>query len=389
MPWWKSVPRVVAVTAAVVAAAVLAVVLTRPGGGGSAQGGEVFLQSAGSAGQDPYTQSTARQSSPPPASTGSDMPTTGAANEVRGVDGGAAGLYSGTRNAPACDVERQIKYLQADSAKNRSFASVAGVRPSDVPDYLRSLTPVQLRVDTRLTAHGYRDGRATTYQAVLQAGTAVLVDSHGVPRLRCACGNPLTPPVAQHGTPKVTGERWSSYRPSHVVVVNPAPEPVKVFTLYDTRHRDWIHRKSGDHAGRHDEPTKPPADPHPWNHPQPDRSNPSAPSSTGPSTSSSPAAPSSPSSEEPGSSAPGSTPPGNKTSGNETPETRTPESPPGSEAPGPKTPETGERESKQPESRPESPPRSQGPESPPASEEPPAQSSSVPSSAPGALTSTT
>ncbi|GHF01088.1 hypothetical protein GCM10018785_74850 [Streptomyces longispororuber] len=63
-----------------------------------------------------------------------------------------------------------------------------------MPAYLRGLTPVVPRADTRVTGHGCRDGRATGHQAVLQARTAVLVDDRGLPRVRCACGNPLLPP---------------------------------------------------------------------------------------------------------------------------------------------------------------------------------------------------
>jgi hypothetical protein len=181
---------------------------------------------------------------------------------VRGVSGGAPGLYSGNRNSSSCDVERQIKALQAEPARNRAFASVQGIEPSGVPAYLRSLTPVQLRMDTRVTNHGYRDGSARAYQAVLQSGTAVLVDGHGTPRVRCACGNPLTPAVAQQGTPKRTGRTWPGYRSSNVVVVQPAPVVVKAFVLYDPDDRDWFVRKNGD-KGRHDKPTRPPASPTP------------------------------------------------------------------------------------------------------------------------------
>ncbi|MEU6284215.1 DUF6777 domain-containing protein [Streptomyces sp. NPDC047028] len=265
-PWWRSVPRIAAVTAAVVAAVVLAVVFTRPDGGSSAKGGEVFLQSAAKTGPDPYTESTAKDSSVPPPPTSGES-SSAPANAVRGVDGGAPGLYGGTQNSSSCDVEKMIKDFQADPAKNKSFASVAGVQPSGVPAYLRSLTPVQLRVDTRVTNHGYRNGAATSYQAVLQAGTAVLVDGHGVPRVRCACGNPLTPPVALKTTPKPTGDHWASYRPSNVVVVTPAPQIIKVFVIYDPGHHSWFHRHRGDH-GRHDQHVKPPKVPlYPWNPP--------------------------------------------------------------------------------------------------------------------------
>ena len=259
-PWWRSAPRVAVLTTAVVAAVVLAVVFTHSGGG-SGKSGEVFLQAAGKTGPDPFTPSTANDSSAAPVSAA--PPTESApANAVRGVDGGTAGLYGGSRNVSSCDVEKQIAVLQADPAKNGAFASVAGVAPSQVPGYLRSLTPVQLRMDTRVTNHGYRDGAATSFQAVLQSGTAVLIDGHGVPRVRCACGNPLTPPVALPTTPKPTGDTWSSYRSSNVVVVTPAPQIVNVFVIYDADHHEWIGRHRGD-TGRHDRPVKPPAQPSP------------------------------------------------------------------------------------------------------------------------------
>ncbi|MEU6355876.1 DUF6777 domain-containing protein [Streptomyces sp. NPDC047072] len=261
-PWWRSVPRVATIATALVAAVVLAVVFTRSDGGGSknSASGEVFLQSAAKTGPEPFTESTAKDSSAPPISaspTGSSEP----ANAVRGVDGGAPGLYGGTRNVSSCDVARQIKALQAAPAKNRAFASVAGVQPSGVPSYLRSLTPVQLRMDTRVTNHGYRDGAATSYQAVLQTGTAVLVDSYGVPRVRCACGNPLAPPVAQ-SSPRRTGDTWSSYRPANVVVVAPSTTVINIFVIYDPDHDEWIARHQGD-TGHKDKPTAPPAQPSP------------------------------------------------------------------------------------------------------------------------------
>lgn len=383
-----------AVTAAVVVAVVLAVVFARVGGGGSsAEGGEVFLQPTDSAGQDPYTGSTAKQSSALPEPSASDVPPTGAANELRGVEGGAPGLYGGTRQVAACDVEKQIAALGAGPAKSRSFASVAGVQPSGLPAYLRSLTPVQLRVDTRVTNHGYRDGAATSYQAVLQAGTAVLVDGRGVPRVRCACGNPLTPPVAQRAAPRVTGPRWSSYRPSNVVVVTPAPQPVSVFVLYDTQHHDWIHRHRGDHDCRHDEHAKPPVSPHPWNRPEPC---PASPGTTG--TPGSSPKPCRPTPGESASSSASSSPPGSRTSEPKGPESRSPGSQapesktPGSKTAGSKTP--GSHQPRTPESTPPSEPASPTPSpGPPSGETPtstaPATTDSLPGSSPGETASET
>ncbi|TLS45311.1 hypothetical protein FE633_15815 [Streptomyces montanus] len=284
-----------------IAAVTLGLVFTRPDGA-SNSGSEVFLQAAGKAGPDPYTESTARDNStvpetPPPTGT-SDS-----ANVTQGVDGSAPGLYGGTREVASCDVEKQISALQAAPAKNKAFASVPGIEPSTVPGYLRSLTPVQLRMDTRVTNHGYRDGAATSYQAVLQAGTAVLVDDRGVPRVRCSCGNPLRPPVAQKGTPKRTGDSWPSYRSSDVVVVSPAAQVINVFVIYDPDNGEWIERHRGDTGGK-DEKTDPPV-----KRPSPSVSSlpPSSPSTPSPETESPKSE--SPKTESPQTESPSSEPP--------------------------------------------------------------------------------
>ncbi len=389
-----------------VAAAVVAVVLTRPGGGSSAKGGEVFLQAANQAGPDPFTDSTATGGTAPPkhSSGGPTVPGTSAprgratasgtasapTNEVRAVQGSAPGLYSGTQNRPSCDVEKQIKALQADPAKNRAYASQVGVQPSAVPAYLRSMTPVTLRADTRVTNHGYRGGGATSYQAVLQAGTAVLVDAHGVPRSRCVCGNPLTPPVAQRA-PRPTGDRWASYRPSNVIVVTPAPAVVNVFVIYDPHRDDWFHRRRGDDTARHDRRTEPPKESRPWNRrpvsclsspgttgtpgasvgPCPPTPTPTK-SSTSPNSSSSPSSPASSGSTSPGSS-------GKPPSGSSSKSPSGSSSKPSSESSKP----SSESPSKSPS---ESPSKSPSSESPSPSSEAPSKTGSGSSEAPSSPT---
>ncbi|MGW0865886.1 DUF6777 domain-containing protein [Streptomyces sp. NPDC002611] len=263
-PWWGSVPRVALIAGAIVAAVVLVVVFTRPdGGSGGSDGGtgtsdgDVLLQPAADTGPDPFTDSTAKESSAPsvtPTPAGTASP-----NTVRAVRGGTPGLYGGTRNVASCDVEKQITYLKGAPDKQRAFASVQGIDPSEVPAYLRSLTPVQLRMDTWVTNHGYRSGRPTQYQAVLQAGTAVLVDDRGVPRVRCACGNPLSPPAPQQK--KTTGEKWPGYKASDVVEVRPAEEPVDVFVMCEP-DGEWFKRDKGD-TGENDRKTSPPSKPTP------------------------------------------------------------------------------------------------------------------------------
>ncbi|MEU9720096.1 DUF6777 domain-containing protein [Streptomyces sp. NPDC047976] len=258
-------PGVAAAAVALVAVVTLVVVLTRPGGGGGGTpqraAAEVFLQPAAEPGRDPFTDSSAaKQATPPPEtpSRGTAAPTEPAG--TRSVSGSSPGLYGGTKDVASCDVEQQITALTSQPAINAAFASALGLRPDAVAGYLRALTPVQLRIDTRVTNHGYRDGRATPYQAVLQAGTAVLVDGRGVPRVRCACGNPLGPPVALRADPKRFGRPWSSYRPAGVVVVAPSVTVVNKFVIYDHHDHRWLERDRGA-ATRPDKPVKPPVGP--------------------------------------------------------------------------------------------------------------------------------
>ncbi|WP_037947018.1 DUF6777 domain-containing protein [Streptomyces thermolilacinus] len=146
--------------------------------------------------------------------------------------GSAPELYGGSGNRAVCDVEKQIAYLESDKAKAGAFASVLRTTPNGLPAYLRGLTSVQLRLDTLVTNHGFEDGRAVPYQAVLQAGTAVLIDQYGVPRVRCACGNPLDRPQVERPE-KVVGKTWPGFQAEEIVVVVPAPTPVPTFTVID------------------------------------------------------------------------------------------------------------------------------------------------------------
>ncbi|MEV3988714.1 DUF6777 domain-containing protein [Streptomyces sp. NPDC049837] len=243
---------------------VVAVVLTRPGGdgdgGGGGGGGTISLQNAAATGPDPFTDSTARDPADSPSPT-VQVPTTQPPpgdNAVRQYDGSRRGLYGGTKNVASCDVERQIEYLAAEPAKNRAFATALRIQPPTVPDYLRSLTPLRLRADTWVTNHGYRDGAPRAYQAVLQAGTAVLVDNRGAPRVRCACGNPLGDPVVTRTAPRPVGDRWPGYSMSNTVVVKPATQVVKVFIIVDVRTGEWVTRHPGDSNADRDRETEPP-----------------------------------------------------------------------------------------------------------------------------------
>ncbi|MFI9240573.1 DUF6777 domain-containing protein [Streptomyces sp. NPDC053079] len=249
-PWWRS--RAVLISGAVVVAAALAVYFLRQSGGT----GEVFLQSASADGRDPFTKSSAKNYGNA-ASAAPAAPAGGTGGGTRSIQGATPGLYGGTRNNASCDVERQIGYLNQDQTKARAFAGAAGIEVGGLARYLRSLTPVALRADTRVTNHGFKDGSVTSFQSVLQAGTAVLVDDRGLPRVRCACGNPLGAPIAVKGTPKASGDSWPAYRPSDVVAVAPADAVMEDIVVYDTEAGEWFERPVGT-KGEDDRTVAPP-----------------------------------------------------------------------------------------------------------------------------------
>ena len=257
-------------TGTIAAACALSAALLVAGCGGDGGGkdtkssGEVFLQPVAAQGPDPFTDSTATAPSAPPRVTRTPQPTpphttsppsgttSPPSGRVRTLSGATPGLYGGTARTGSCDVERQISYLTADQAKARAFAQAEGISPGGIPGYLRGLTSVVLRADTQVTNHGFRDAQVTGFQSVLQTGTAVLVDNRGVPRVRCACGNPLKAGAASQGAMAGNGRPWSGFRPAEVVVVTPAPQVITNITIINIVDNTWIERPLGHRGPHHD-----------------------------------------------------------------------------------------------------------------------------------------
>lgn len=198
--------------------------------------GEVFLESASSRGRDAFTRSVAsgRRVTGTTTTALASTSTTGAVRGtvVQSAAGSTPALYGGSQNNASCDPERLIQFLQVNPSKARAFAGVLGIASVDIPAYVRGLTPVLLTRDTRVTNHGYYNGRATPRQAILQAGTAVLVDGDGIPRVKCGCGNPLAPPIPTSVPPVYTGPQWPGFQPATTVVVN-VDVHVEIFVLVD------------------------------------------------------------------------------------------------------------------------------------------------------------
>jgi hypothetical protein len=181
---------------------------------------ELVLEAANSSGTDPFSPSVAvsnRPLDPAVRTLAHQGPIT--PRGVQAVDGTAVGLYGGTGES-SCDTAELANYLADNPAKAQAWASVFGITVDQIPYYLDTLTPVYLGRDTWVTNHSYSGGVATPFQSVLQAGTAVLVDAYGVPRVNCNCGNPLAPPAS---TPlagyRTVGTPWDHYAPREVVYV--------------------------------------------------------------------------------------------------------------------------------------------------------------------------
>ena len=157
-------------------------------GGGSDGAPRTLFQPAGVVGPDSFapTFAVASYDVDPSTLTSGD------------VSGSAPGLYAGRTyggtGANICDVEAMIRFLSYYEDRGRAWAAIQGIEYSELESYLRSLTPVFALQNLNVQMFGFKNGASYGYDAVIAAGTAILVDDQGMPRARCACGNPLLGP---------------------------------------------------------------------------------------------------------------------------------------------------------------------------------------------------
>lgn len=215
----------------------------------SASASEIVLEGAAEVGANPFsadpfasappTSTPAETSAPDPVASPSAAPVAPAA-----VSGATPGLYGGTRDIGKCDVEQLITFLEGNPDKAAAWVAAlnkdsqlrwpgGALAVADLRAYISSLTSVVLMADTRVTNHGFSGGVATPLQSVLQAGTAVLVDSFGVPRARCYCGNPLIPALPVPASTPITGTPWPGFDPNQVLTPTPTPSPIPELLLGD------------------------------------------------------------------------------------------------------------------------------------------------------------
>ena len=166
-----------------------------------------------------------------------------AVENTAAVTGDTPGLYGGTRS-DTCNAEGIRTYLEANPAKAQAWATAMDLPLAQVSPFLAALTPVTLRTDTAVTNHGFKDGVATPFQSVLQAGTAVLVDPQGLPRVRCYCGNPLGEPDRQTSA-RYTGAAWNGFSGDAVTVIAKAPAQVSEFVVVEPDTNEVVKRPRG------------------------------------------------------------------------------------------------------------------------------------------------
>ncbi|MGZ6967898.1 MAG: DUF6777 domain-containing protein [Acidimicrobiia bacterium] len=241
--WWKLV-AIALVVVLVVAGAVVALVASSSNDKVGAS--EVTLEPVSTAGDNPFMPSvgTDKTDVKPPARAGGKT-----------FNGNTPGLYGGTLNQASCNATQMVTFLQDNPDKAAAWADVLGIGVGDIPSYVRGLTPVILRADVAVTNHGFHNGRANEIPAILQAGTAVLVDKYGFPAVKCYCGNPLTRPHV-YTKPTYTGPPWPGFAPPNITIIQPTTVIIDTFTLVDPTTGASFTRPRGS-DGSDDQPTTP------------------------------------------------------------------------------------------------------------------------------------
>ncbi|AQW51887.1 DUF6777 domain-containing protein [Streptomyces violaceusniger] len=170
-------------------------------------------------------------------------------NGGRAFRGDTPGLYTGVRNRQPCDRQGLTHDLDADKKKGAAWSRVQNIGQDDIPGFVQRLTSVTLRSDTYAKTYGYRGG-VKPVSAVLQAGTAVFVDEHGAPVVKCDSGNPVrvsAPP--RNAKPTFTGPQWNGFSRTTVTVIRPATKDVKHLVLVGTGKTELLKRPLGDGDG--------------------------------------------------------------------------------------------------------------------------------------------
>lgn len=192
------------------------------GRGKTAQALSVSLRPIGDAGPGPFTSSvvTVDKATLQTFAAGQSSATTPSGSapsrdpglSIKDVSGGTDGLYG-------VDLKRSIasgNTLAGNLSKNNAtaalWASAMGVSPNAIDNTIAGLTPVVLTTDSAFTVHNVEGGKAGSYQAILQIGSVVFIDTTGTPVIDATSGNPLGPSLL-NGDEHVAvhGDEWSGF----------------------------------------------------------------------------------------------------------------------------------------------------------------------------------
>jgi hypothetical protein len=254
----------VGVVVALIAGLVLTLGVLGRSGSGAQASGEVYLAPASATGPNPFTASlmtpgaapalppTPQPSEPPPpvasqegappvagnqqppaAPATSDVAPTPAAS-LASVDGAVPQLYGGHMGQAPCDSHLLVRALDGSGDLARAWAEAVGVDVDGLHDFVGGLVAVVVLDDVRVTDWRHEDGRGVPYQVVLERGTAVLVDDHGEPRVRCISGDPLGFPAKVQAAAHFVGEHWEHFEPAALVVIAPAAKVLPTLVLLET-----------------------------------------------------------------------------------------------------------------------------------------------------------
>ena len=191
--------------------------------------GQVYLEAGGSVGSNPFVPLLA------PSVTIGENP------ERSGSPGNPTGATTSFQtpaspaNQPGCDVEKIISHLAADTRAGEAWIHVLNfdrtlswsggsrIEIQQLSAYVHELRPRVLTEDLRVTNYQLINGAAIAVQSVLEKGTAILVDAKGIARVRCACGNPLTPMIQSKTPPTYRGTPWPGFHSQQVAVSQHSP----------------------------------------------------------------------------------------------------------------------------------------------------------------------
>ncbi|MDY7105847.1 MAG: PASTA domain-containing protein, partial [Actinomycetota bacterium] len=164
--------------------------------------------------------------------------------------GGTAGgnleaAHGGARGSGRCSAAVLAAFFEQreNSLRASAWGEALDLDADAVGAHLAILTPAVLLRDTWAVAHTFESGSARPYDAVLRAGTDVLVDLRGVPRVRCADASPLLATRAVDDA-EVIGTPWSGFDLADVTAIT-SGAPVERFVLVDVATGERFERPVG------------------------------------------------------------------------------------------------------------------------------------------------